>query len=156
MDGVFQELVLAGLLLLIVLVAVATLVIVRRSRHSGTPAASAVRHDSVEPRDEEAASDGAHRGWPIPFCRSGAEQPGPSETDLKLLESQAESLMAAAQAARADAAEENRVQRTEMREQRAELERREQRLSDREERLDVEAAVAGGQAAPPGGARRRS
>ena len=47
--------------------------------------------------------------------------------------------MAAARAARADAAEENRVQRTEMREQRAELERREQRLSDREERLDVEA-----------------
>ena len=71
MDGVFQELVLAGLLLLIVLVAVATLVIVRRSRHSSTPGASAVRHDSVDRATKKAASDGAHRGWPIPFCRSG-------------------------------------------------------------------------------------
>ena len=53
MDGVFQELVLAGLLLLIVLVAVATLVIVRRSRHSGTPGATVVRHDSVDRGDEE-------------------------------------------------------------------------------------------------------
>ena len=47
--------------------------------------------------------------------------------------------MASARSARAEAAEENRVQRTELREQRAELERREQRLSDREERLDAEA-----------------
>ena len=139
MDGVFQELVLAGLLLLIVLVAVATLVIVRRSRHSGTPAASAVRHDSVERATTKPPQTERTEGGRSLSAEHGAEQPGPSETDLKLLESQAESLMAAARAARADAAEENRVQRTEMREQRAELERREQRLSDREERLDVEA-----------------
>ena len=46
--------------------------------------------------------------------------------------------MTATQTARAEAAEEARVQRSELRDQRAELERREQRLSDREERLDNE------------------
>ena len=139
MDGVFQELVLAGLLLLIVLVAVATLIIVRRSRHSGTPGRLRRKARLGRARDDEAASDGAHRGWPIPFCRSGGRAARSIGDGSKLLESQAESLMTAARTARADAAEENRVQRTEMREQRAELERREQRLSDREERLDVEA-----------------
>ena len=46
--------------------------------------------------------------------------------------------MTATQTARAEAAEEARVQRLELRDQRADLERRGQRLSDREERLDGE------------------
>ena len=48
MNGVFQTLVLAGLLLLIVLVAVATVVIARRSRQSSTPGASGVPHSLVD------------------------------------------------------------------------------------------------------------
>ena len=75
MDGVFQELVLAGLLLLIVLVAVATLVIVRRSRHSGTPVASAVRHDSVDRATKNPPRRSAPRvADPVPPQRGQSSQ----------------------------------------------------------------------------------
>jgi ribonuclease Y len=61
-----------------------------------------------------------------------------AEEELATLRAQADSLMAATQTARAEAAEEARAHRSELRDQRADLERREQRLSDREERLDGE------------------
>jgi ribonucrease Y len=138
MGGLFQTLVLAGLLLLIVLVAVATVVIARRSRHSDAPSASGVSHGLLNPTTAAPARapqiEGGPSGSPADLERSGK-----TESDLNRLQSQAETLMASARAARAEATEENRAQRSELREQRAELERREQRLSDREERLDTEA-----------------
>ncbi len=137
MGGLFQTLVLAGLLLLIVLVAVATVVIARRSRHSEATSASGVPQGLLDRTTVDPARAPQTEGGQSRTADVG--EPAKTESDLNTLQSQAETLMASARAARAEAAEENRAQRSELREQRAELERREQRLSDREERLDTEA-----------------
>ena len=62
-----------------------------------------------------------------------------SDAELQDAQVKAQAVMAAAQAARSEVAEETRARRAELREQRSDLERREQRLADREERLDGEA-----------------
>jgi ribonucrease Y len=134
--GVFQALVVVGLFLLTAVVAVATLLMVRRGHNDdtgqGQPGAA---HSTalVLPSNSGSARE--------PRAQVGRTDAGPGEEEsadaaLDDLRAKAKTLLASAQTARAEAEEESRARRTELRELRADLERREQRLSDREERLD--------------------
>ena len=139
MSGVFEALVVIGLFLLIAVVALATVVMARRSRHNSA---------GYQTRAVNSAASTLAIGTgsvPTPSSRtdrspavSTAMQPGQSEAEVEELRAKAEKLLASAEAARTEAEEESRARRTELREQRADLERREQRLSDREERLDAD------------------
>lgn len=139
MSGVFEALVVIGLFLLIAVVALATVVMARRSRHNSA---------GYQTRAVNSAASTLATGTgsvPTPSSRtdrspavSTAMQPGQSEAEVEELRAKAEKLLASAEAARTEAEEESRARRTELREQRADLERREQRLSDREERLDAD------------------
>ena len=139
MSGVFEALVLIGLFLLIAVVALATVVMARRSRHNSA---------GYQTRAVNSAASTLAIGTgsvPTPSSRtdrspavSTAMQRGQSEAEVEELRAKAEKLLASAEAARTEAEEESRARRTELREQRADLERREQRLSDREERLDAD------------------
>ena len=138
-SGVFEALVVIGLFLLIAVVALATVVMARRSRHNSA---------GYQTRAVNSAASTLATGTgsvPTPSSRtdrspavSTAMQPGQSEAEVEELRAKAEKLLASAEAARTEAEEESRARRTELREQRADLERREQRLSDREERLDAD------------------
>jgi ribonuclease Y len=138
-SGVFEALVVIGLFLLIAVVALATVVMARRSRHNSA---------GYQTRAVNSAASTLATGTgsvPTPSSRtdrspavSTAMQPGQSGAEVEELRAKAEKLLASAEAARTEAEEESRARRTELREQRADLERREQRLSDREERLDAD------------------
>lgn len=139
MSGVFEALVVSGLFLLIAVVALATVVLARRSRHN-----SAGYQASALPSTESTlrTSTGSLPTASSRTDRSAAEltggQPGYSSAEVEELRVKAEKLLASAEAARTEAEEESRARRAELREQRADVERREQRLSDREERLDAD------------------
>jgi ribonucrease Y len=137
--GVFEALVVIGLFLLIAVVALATVVMARRSRHNSAGYATRAANSAASTLPTGTGS------VPTPSSRtdhspavSTAMQPGHSEAEVEELRAKAEKLLASAEAARTEAEEESRARRTELREQRADLERREQRLSDREERLDAD------------------
>ena len=139
MSGVFEALVVSGLFLLIAVVAVATVVLARRSRHNsagyqarGVPSTTSTH--PTGPRSLATASSGTDRS----AAELSAGQPGYSAAEVEELRVKAEKLLASAEAARTEAEEESRARRAELREQRADVERREQRLSDREERLDAD------------------
>ena len=139
MSGVFEALVVSGLFLLIAVVAVATVVLARRSRHNsagyqarGVPSTTSTL--PTGPRSLATASSGTDRS----AAELTAGQPGYSAAEVEELRVKAEKLLASAEAARTEAEEESRARRAELREQRADVERREQRLSDREERLDAD------------------
>jgi ribonuclease Y len=138
-SGVFEALVVSGLFLLIAVVALATVVLARRSRHN-----SAGYQASALPSTESTlrTSTGSLPTASSRTDRSAAEltggQPGYSSAEVEELRVKAEKLLASAEAARTEAEEESRARRAELREQRADVERREQRLSDREERLDAD------------------
>jgi ribonucrease Y len=138
-SGVFEALVVSGLFLLIAVVAVATVVLARRSRHNsaGYQARGVLSTTSTLPTGPGSLATASSR-----TDRSGAEltagQPGYSAAEVEELRLKAEKLLASAEAARTEAEEESRARRAELREQRADVERREQRLSDREERLDAD------------------
>ncbi len=138
-SGVFEALVVSGLFLLIAVVAVATVVLARRSRHNsagyqarGVPSTTSTLPPG--PRSLATASSGTDRS----AAELTAGQPGYSAAEVEELRVKAEKLLASAEAARTEAEEESRARRAELREQRADVERREQRLSDREERLDAD------------------
>ena len=139
MSGVFEALVVSGLFLLIAVVAVATVVLARRSRHNsaGYQARGVPSTTSTLPTGPRSLATASSR-----TDRSAAEltagQPGYSAAEVEELRVKAEKLLASAEAARTEAEEESRARRAELREQRADVERREQRLSDREERLDAD------------------
>ena len=139
MSGVFEALVVSGLFLLIAVVAVATVVLARRSRNNsagyqarGVPSTTSTL--PTGPRSLATASSGTDRS----AAELTAGQPGYSAAEVEELRVKAEKLLASAEAARTEAEEESRARRAELREQRADVERREQRLSDREERLDAD------------------
>ena len=139
MSGVFEALVVSGLFLLIAVVAVATVVLARRSRHNsagyqarGVPSTTSTL--PTGPRSLATASSRTDRS----ATEFTAGQPGYSAAEVEELRVKAEKLLASAEAARTEAEEESRARRAELREQRADVERREQRLSDREERLDAD------------------
>jgi ribonuclease Y len=138
-SGVFEALVVSGLFLLIAVVAVATVVLARRSRHNsaGYQARGVPSTTSTLPTGPRSLATASSR-----TDRSAAEltagQPGYSAAEVEELRVKAEKLLASAEAARTEAEEESRARRAELREQRADVERREQRLSDREERLDAD------------------
>jgi ribonuclease Y len=138
-SGVFEALVVSGLFLLIAVVAVATVVLARRSRHNsagyqprGVPSTTSTL--PTGPRSLATASSRTDRS----ATEFTAGQPGYSAAEVEELRVKAEKLLASAEAARTEAEEESRARRAELREQRADVERREQRLSDREERLDTD------------------
>jgi ribonuclease Y len=138
-SGVFEALVVSGLFLLIAVVAVATVVLARRSRHNsagyqprGVPSTTSTL--PTGPRSLATASSRTDRS----ATEFTAGQPGYSAAEVEELRVKAEKLLASAEAARTEAEEESRARRAELREQRADVERREQRLSDREERLDAD------------------
>ncbi len=139
MSGVFEALVVSGLFLLIAVVALATVVLARRSRHNsaGYQARGVPSTTSTLPTGPRSLATASSR-----TDRSAAEltagQPGYSAAEVEELRVKAEKLLASAEAARTEAEEESRARRAELREQRADVERREQRLSDREERLDAD------------------
>ena len=139
MSGVFEALVVSGLFLLIAVVAVATVVLARRSRHNsaGYQARGVPSTTSTLPTGPSSLATASSR-----TDRSATEftagQPGYSAAEVEELRVKAEKLLASAEAARTEAEEESRARRAELREQRADVERREQRLSDREERLDAD------------------
>jgi ribonucrease Y len=137
LDGVFPMLVVAGLFLLIVAVVMGTVVVVRRDRSARSSEAPASQ--PIGQADEETgALAGEGRAAALEPDTTDRSVQALAEEELATLRAQADSLMTATQTARAEAAEEARVQRSELRDQRVDLERREQRLSDREERLDSE------------------
>ena len=137
-SGVFEALVVSGLFLLIAVVALATVVLARRSRHNSAGYQTrAVPSASTLPTGTgslPAASSRTDRST----GELTAAQPGYSAAEVEELRLKAEKLLASAEAARTEADEESRARRAELREQRADVERREQRLSDREERLDAD------------------
>jgi len=138
-SGVFEALVVSGLFLLIAVVALATVVLARRSRHNsaGYQTRAVPSTASTLPTGTGSLPTASSR-----TDRSTAEltaaQPGYSAAEVEELRIKAEKLLASAEAARTEAEEESRSRRAELREQRADVERREQRLSDREERLDAD------------------
>jgi ribonucrease Y len=138
-SGVFEALVVVGIFLLIAVVALATVVMARRSRHN----AAGYQNRTVHPASTALPSrTGSVAAGDSQLDRSDAESAAGegrrSEAEVEELRAKAEKLLVSAEAARTEAEEESRARRTELREQRADLERREQRLSDREERLDAD------------------
>lgn len=122
--GIFEVLVLAGLfLLLIVVAAIGYFLYQRYSSNKGKTASPGPQDLSAGPQVVE-SDEAALR------IRSEAEEYAGQ------VRTKAEIQLEAVEDARRDAEEENRQRRTELREQRLEIERREQRLADREERLD--------------------
>jgi ribonucrease Y len=134
--GLFETLVLVGLLLLIVVVALIGYVTFRRSltssRRSATAGVAPVRAQSATTTDATAFRDDE---------KKAAELVAKAESMRLEAETKADEILRSAEAARRDLDEEARLRRTELREQRLEIERRESRLADREERLDADSRV---------------
>jgi ribonucrease Y len=130
----FEVLILLGLGLLIVAIGVAAFVISRRPRLN-IAAGEIESHLPIV--NSPAEKD---RDFLAPSRPPGIQpEQSAAEEGLRELRAKADSMLAAAEQARAEADTEVRARRLEMREQRADLERREHRLSDREERLDSDA-----------------
>ena len=142
MGGVFEALIVVGLFLLIAVVGLATLVMARRGRHSTSVYQPGTTQPGTTQRKTTGAAFGSTSGTTLGDQAdrgdgdSAAEQQPHSDAEVQELRVNAETLLASAHAARAEAEDESRARRPELREQRGDVERREQRLSDREERLD--------------------
>lgn len=140
----FEALVLTGLLLVLLTVVVTALLVLRRSRGSRlTAAPSPVEldpsHGAMATAEVDATGkDPAERALALSEL---ADLKSRSDAELQDAQAKAKALMATAQAARSEVADETRARRAELREQRSDLERREQRLVDREERLDSDARL---------------
>ena len=136
----FELSILVGLVILIALVALAAILLVRRTQGApiAAPADQLVAGPSPvldrDPTETEAVAA------QLAADRSEiAELKALSEAELRATKEQTDALVVAAQAARRETDAEMAARRTELREQRADLERREHRLTDREERLDADA-----------------
>jgi ribonuclease Y len=130
----FEVLILLGLGLLIVAIGVAAFVISRRPRLN-IAAGEIESHLPIV--NSPAEKD---RDFLAPSRPPGIQpEQSAAEEGLRELRAKADSMLAAAEQARAEADTEVRARRLEMREQRADLERREHRLSDREDGLDSDA-----------------
>jgi ribonuclease Y len=130
--GLFQTLVLAGLSLLILVVAAVGFLTYKRN------ASKAGQNRTPEPAgrvDPTATPQVLEAEEAALLVRTEADEYA-AEVRLK-----AEAQVEAVEEARRDADEESRLRRNELREQRLEVERREQRLADREERLDSDTRV---------------
>ena len=126
-SGVFEIAVLAGLFLLVVVVAaIGFLMYKRHTSKSALPVAqtAAPLVDPSADRRRREAEDAALK------IRADAEAYAGE------VRSKSEAQVEALEGARRDVEEETRLRRNELRDQRLEVERREQRLADREERLD--------------------
>ncbi len=125
--GVFEIAVLAGIFLLVLVVAAIGFLIYKRYSSKSTPEAAPSGPAMVDPNAAlqlQEAEDAALK------VRADAE------VYAGEVRSRAEEQSVAVEAARREADEETRQRRNELRDQRLEVERREQRLADREERLD--------------------
>ncbi|HEY5788837.1 MAG TPA: ribonuclease Y [Microlunatus sp.] len=127
--GVFEIAVLAGIFLLVVVVAAIGFLIYKRYTSKSAPQVAQPASPLVDPsaglRRQE-AEDAA-----LQLRREAEAYAGE-------VRSKAEELSQAVEGARREAEEETRQRRNELRDQRLEVERREQRLADREERLDAD------------------
>ena len=138
----FELSILAGLVVLIALVALAAVLVVRRSHPASIPPASgrsATLLSGPGPGHQTADSDLTDAAQREGDRAELAELKAWSEAEVQATKERTEAVAVAAQAARLEADAEMAARRTELREQRADLERREHRLTDREERLDAEA-----------------
>ncbi|HYI56950.1 MAG TPA: ribonuclease Y [Microlunatus sp.] len=124
--GVFEILVLAGIFLLVVVVAAIGFLTYKRYNNKS------------ESSDNFAAEDVSLADDPQVAAAEVAAVSLRTEAEVYAAEvrAKAESQLEAAKGARHDLDEEHRQRRNELRDQRLEVERREQRLADREERLD--------------------
>ncbi len=133
---VFETLVLAGLFVLVLVVAVIGYFTVRR--HVSRPTMSATSDRSAALPPVRSAADTA-------AIQSAQERVAALEAEAEALradaQAKADDVLASAEAARREMDEEARLRRAELREQRLEIERRELRLADREERLDADTRV---------------
>ncbi len=133
----FETLVLVGLIFLIVTVALATVLLLRRSRGGSDGATRALPAPLTAPLEPEPARELGHdRELALAEIDDLRTR---SQAELRDAEARATAVLAAASTARDDLDQETRIRRVELREQRSDLERREQRLTDREERADGEA-----------------
>jgi ribonuclease Y len=145
-SGLFQTLIVAGLFVILVVVVIAAILVLRRNRASAMPAAGAEDRGA----ESSAAQPLSAAASPAPVLSSReptVDRPDARakaahearEQELRDLQSEAQTMMTRAEAARSEALVEAQTRRDELITQRAELERREHRLTDREERLDAEA-----------------
>ena len=126
--GLFEIAVLAGLFLLVLVVAAIGFLIYRRYTSKATADVAQIAplaDPSVDLRLQEAEETALK-------IRTDADE---YAGDVR---ARAEEQSQTVEAARREAEEETRLRRNELREQRLEVERREQRLADREERLDAD------------------
>ncbi len=135
--GVFETLVLTGLLLLILVVAVIGFFIVRRYLARPAPSVTTGATGSPQRTTRTAAETAAIRTAEQAAAATLAE----AEAARAEAQTKADELLNAAEATRREMDEETRLRRAELREQRLEIERRELRLADREERLDADTRV---------------
>ncbi len=148
--GVFEVLVLGGLLILIAVVAVVGVLMARRFRGPAlsstgstpietftsevTKDAARRRHDAEQTADAEATDSaaGADRGTETERAAE-VKRAGSAERAAE-----AERAIAVAHAARVEFEEQMQTRRAELKAQRSDLERREHRMTERESRLDAE------------------
>jgi ribonucrease Y len=135
--GLFEALVLAGLIVLIVVVAVMGFFTVRRQlsrpKHPATNASSVLADRGARSPEDAATLGSAKEEAAAVVAEAEAVR---SEAQLK-----ADEVLRSAEVTRKEMDEEARLRRAELREQRLEIERRELRLADREERLDADTRV---------------
>jgi ribonuclease Y len=146
-SGLFQTLIVAGLLLILAVVTVAAVLVVRRNRLPATtserpeswpkesPTPQPVRSDTVTP--PAPVSDQPIQDAAVARADEAAREV--REQELQDLHAKAQTMMNRAETVRSEALVEAQTRRGELADLRAELERREHRLTDREERLDTEA-----------------
>jgi ribonuclease Y len=146
-SGLFQTLIVAGLILILAVVTVAAVLLVRRNR---IPAPNSERLESW-PREATAPQPVRPDAVAAPALASDQQASDPAivraeeaahqvrEQELHDLQAKAQTMMSRAETARSEALVEAQTRRGELADLRAELERREHRLTDREERLDTEA-----------------
>ncbi len=124
--GVFEILVLAGIFLLVVVVAAIGFLTYKRYNNKSESS------DNFAAEDVSLADDPQMAAAEVAAVSLRTE----AEVYAAQVRAKAESQLEAAKGARHDLDEEHRQRRNELRDQRLEVERREQRLADREERLD--------------------
>jgi ribonuclease Y len=127
--GIFEVLVLAGIFLLVVVVAAIGFLTYKRYTNKSDSLSDDSAPESVGLGDAPQVAEAERAALKL---RTEAEEYA-AEVRAK-----ATSQLAAAEGARHDVDEEHRQRRNELRDQRLEIERREQRLADREERLDAD------------------
>ena len=138
MNGLFELLVLAGLFLLIIVVAAIGVVMARRYRTLGNSQPALTKFAGTPRAGDEAVEAERREAARITEQESAAAQAA-ADSYWQEVRTKADDLVHQAEVTRKEADEEARVRRVELREQRLEVERREQRLADREERLDADA-----------------